>query len=375
MLIHPVSMLEYNSQPTLLVSLDLSVLPSTQLITQLYSPDLKQALVSLVQLYPGCHLTCLIVLRLFALDNLHHQSLIWFPVYLKVLFLAQFFSLFTFLLSPIGQIVSGHGISHQQYADDTQLYISLSKSNPAIGIFQLETCLSSLHSWFCHNGLCLNPTKSDAILFGTQQRLHHFTNIPTINIAGSVVNLSNKITTLGVTLDSTLNFNSHVSAVCKTSYYHLQALKHIRPVLTQDMAASIAVALVQSRLDYANSILYQTSANNIHKLQRVQNMAARLVTRNKFAHSHISLSELHWLPVSKRIDFKLATLTYKILHSEQPRKNNYLRSLIRFEAPTRLLRSSSQHKLHHPRIHRTLGERAFSSASPTIWNNIPLSHT
>ena len=75
-------------------------------------------------------------------------------------------------------------------------------------------------------------------------------------------------------------------------------------------------------------------------------------------------------PVSKRIDFKLATLTYKILHSEQPA---YLRSLIRFEAPTRLLRSSSQHKLYQPRLHRTIGERAFSSASPTIWNNIPLS--
>ena len=136
------------------------------------------------------------------------------------------------------------------------------------------------------------------------------------------------------------------------------------------MAASIAVALVQSRLDYANSILYQTFAHNIHKLQRVQNMAARLVTCNKFAHSDIALSELHWLPVSKRINFKIATLTYKILHSEQPA---YLRSLIRFEAPTRLLRSSSQHKLYHPRIHRTIGERAFSSASPTIWNNIPLS--
>ena len=91
-------------------------------------------------------------------------------------------------------------------------------------------------------------------------------------------------------MDSTLNFNAHVSSVCKTSYYHLQALKHIRPVLTQDMAASIAVDLVQSRLDYANSILYQTSANNMHKLQRVQNMAARLVTRNKFAQSNIALS-------------------------------------------------------------------------------------
>jgi hypothetical protein len=272
---------------------------------------------------------------------------------------------------PICQIVSGHGISHQQYADDTQLYISLSKSNPSMGISQLETCLSSLHFWFCHNGLCLNPTKSDAILFGTQQRLRHFSSIRTINIAGSVINLSDKITTLGVTLDSTLNFNSHVSSVCKASYYHLQALKHIRPVLTQDMAASIAVALIQSRLDYANSVLYHTSVNNIYKLQHVQNMAARLIMHKKHFSSTYSLSQLHWLPVSKRINFKIATLTYKILKTQQPA---YLRSLIRSEDPSRVLRSSAEapHKLYQPRVHRTIGERAFSSASPAIWNNIPL---
>jgi len=356
-----------NSQPTLLVSLDLSAafdtIDHSTLLSRLETSfGVSGSALSWLSTYLSNRTqTVRIGQSSSSINNLVSgvpQGSVLGPV------------LFSIYISPIGQIVSGLGISHQQYADDTQLYISLSKSNPEIGISQLETCLSSLHSWFCHNGLCLNPAKSDAILFGTQQRLHHFTNIPAINIAGTVVNLSNKITTLGVTLDSNLNFNSHVSSVCKTSYYHLQALKHIRPVLTQDMAASIAVALVQSRLDYANSILYQTSAINIHKLQRVQNMAARLVINRKCIPSNNALSELHWLPVSKRINFKIATLTYKILHSDQP---IYLRSLIRFEAPSRLLRSSSQHKLHQPRIHLTIGERAFSSASPTIWNNIPLS--
>ena len=70
-------------------------------------------------------------------------------------------------------------------------------------------------------------------------------------------------------------------SACKASYSHLQALKHIRPILTKDIALSIAVALVQSRLDYANSVLYRTSSHNINKLQRVQTMAARLVVGNR----------------------------------------------------------------------------------------------
>ena len=95
-------------------------------------------------------------------------------------------------------------------------------------------------------------------------------------LCNSVINLSDKITTLEVTIDSTLSLKPHVSNICKTAYFHLQALKHIRPVLTHDMAMSIAVAMVQSRLDYANSLLYNTSACNINKLQCVQNMVAGL---------------------------------------------------------------------------------------------------
>jgi hypothetical protein len=90
------------------------------------------------------------------------------------------------------------------------------------------------------------------------------------------------------------------------------------------MAMSISVAIFQIRLDYANSLLYNTSAYNINKLQHVQNMAARLILRNRQISSADSLSQLHWLPVSKCMDFKIATLTYKLLSTKQP---GYLRSL------------------------------------------------
>jgi len=76
---------------------------------------------------------------------------------------------------------------------------------------------------------CLSqPSKSDAVLFGTQQRRHILSPITTINIAGSVVSLSQSVTTLGVILDQLVNLQSHVNNLCKSSYYHLRALHHIR---------------------------------------------------------------------------------------------------------------------------------------------------
>jgi len=47
------------------------------------------------------------------------------------------------------------------------------------------------------------------------------------------------------------------------------------------MAKTVACALVNSRLDYANAVLYGTLAANIAKLQRVQNALARVVTLKK----------------------------------------------------------------------------------------------
>ena len=69
-------------------------------------------------------------------------------------------------------------------------------------------CLTDLYGWLSHNGLCLNLAKSDAVLFGTQQRLRAFPHIASINIAGSVIHLSDTVTTLGVNLDQTLKVES-----------------------------------------------------------------------------------------------------------------------------------------------------------------------
>ena len=110
--------------------------------------------------------------------------------------------LFSLFISPIGQLVSDFGISHQQYADDAQLYIALKSSGTASAIERLESCLTSLHCWLCHNGLCLNPEKSEAIIFGTHQRLRTFPVISSVNVAGTPIKLSGEITSLGVVMDS-----------------------------------------------------------------------------------------------------------------------------------------------------------------------------
>jgi len=185
------------------------------------------------------------------------------------------------------------------------VFISISPTAPTDSVHLAEQCLAQLHYWFCLNGLALNPDKSEAIWFSTWQCSISLPPVSSINITGSTIPISSSIKTLGVTLDNHLSLNQHVTSLCKSSYFHLRTLRHIRSVLPEDMAKPIAVALVSSRLDYANSVLFGTSTANLHKIQRVQNTLAKIVLNNTSLPSATALRQLHWLLFKQRIHFKM----------------------------------------------------------------------
>jgi len=168
-----------------------------------------------------------------------------------------------------------------------------------------------------------------------------------------------------------LSSRDWLTLTTKSSYYHLRALRHIRVSLPDDICLSLGTALIQSRLDYSNSALYGTSVSNLHKLQMVQKALARTITRSpRSVPTSQLLSNFHWLPIHKRINFKVATLTYKVLSTQQP-AHLYNYNLISYHQPSRSLHSSSQSLLQVPRVKTDFGRRAFSSTAPQIWNHIP----
>jgi len=86
----------------------------------------------------------------------------------------------------INNIAKHLGIQLQQYADDTQLHIALSRTDQSSKL-KLEECLSSVYAWFCFKGLAINPDKSEAILFGSWQRLRASPLLSSIDLAGTAV--------------------------------------------------------------------------------------------------------------------------------------------------------------------------------------------
>ena len=110
-----------------------------------------------------------------------------------------------------------------------------------------------MHACCCHKfhySLSLNPDKSDSVLFGTRQRSQSFSDVTTVNIAGSVVPMADHVKLLGVALDNHLSMDKHVNEVGRARFYHLRALRHIRPAITVSDANMIACSVVGSQLHY-----------------------------------------------------------------------------------------------------------------------------
>ncbi|KAL3045386.1 hypothetical protein OYC64_013622 [Pagothenia borchgrevinki] len=214
-----------------------------------------------------------------------------------------------------------------------------------------------------HNFLKLNSNKTELLLIGKTPNL-------TLTIDGTPVSPSTQARNLGVIFDPTLSLEPHIRQVVKTSFFHLRNIAKLRPSLTRPAAERLIHAFVSSRLDHCNSLLYGISTTSLNRLQRVQNAAARLLTHtNSWHHITPVLKELHWLPVSHRIQYKLLVLTYKALHHLAP---PYLTDLLILYQPPRSLRSTSAGFLSIPRAKlRSFGDRAFSVAAPKLWNSLP----
>ncbi|XP_071806994.1 uncharacterized protein [Asterias amurensis] len=194
--------------------------------------------------------------------------------------------------------------------------------------------------------------------------------LPPVHIGETRVSCSGAVRDLGVTLDSHLSLRQHLNIVCRKALFALYRIGKVRHLLDKQTTEILVHSFVSSLLDNCSSLLFDIPPKDIAKLQRIQNSAARLVSRStKRKHITPVLKELHWLPISFRIQYKLLITTFKAIHRTCP---SYLSDLIIPYVPARPLRSSSQHLLTIPPVRtKSFGSRTFSSAAPQLWNSLP----
>jgi len=188
--------------------------------------------------------------------------------------------LFLLYSSKLFKIISNHLPQAHSYADDTQLYLAFKPGDELdekAALDAMEGCIADIKEWMLHDKLKLNAEKTEFLVIGTKRQLEKV-NITQLQVAGSSVNTSTTaIKNLGSWFDSNLNMQDHIKKTCRSAFYNIYNIRRIRKYLTRDVTESIVNALVTSKLDYCNSLLYGIANIHLSKLQRVQNAAARLI--------------------------------------------------------------------------------------------------
>ena len=219
------------------------------------------------------------------------------------------------------------------------------------------------------NRLKINDDKTEFLVISSSRSRVQLDE--SLQIGNIVVPSTASCRNLGVMFDKHADMTKHISSVCRSAHFHLRNINMIRPLLTNDATAQLIHALITSRLDYCNSLLYGLPDCKIKKLQRIQNIACRILRR---APREIDVTDLmrdlHWLPVLCRIQFKVLLLTFKALNDLAP---SYLCDLVNVYAPKKDLRSQHDFRLDPPKTRlKTYGDRGFGAASAKEWNLLPL---
>ena len=114
-----------------------------------------------------------------------------------------------------------------------------------------------------------------------------------------------------------MRMNFHIGQICSKAFRGLYNIRQIRKFLSVQSTKTLIHAFVSSHLYYYNALLFGLPRYQLDRLQKVQNAAARVIFQiAEFDHITPALIDLHWLPVTFRVQFKLLLFVYKSLHNQ-----------------------------------------------------------
>ena len=194
----------------------------------------------------------------------------------------------------VGRMAHLHGLAFHCYADDTQLYVAFSpkcSSDIENVIRRIQNCVAEIHLWMTCNFFKLNVEQTEVLIVHKQEA----SPISAVTFGDNVIATYVSAKILGVTLDAALNLRCHINLTCHRAYAELHKIGRIRWYLSDKTCASLVHAFVSRKIDYRNSLLFGLPKKYLQKLQRVLNMAARIVSLTR-KHEHITpvLISLHW---------------------------------------------------------------------------------
>ncbi|KAF2349509.1 Reverse transcriptase domain [Trinorchestia longiramus] len=236
--------------------------------------------------------------------------------------------LFSIFINDFPSMPSNTRIS--MYADDVQIAMTSAPTKLSQTKSNAEILLKYVKSWYDQNGLKLNASKTQCIVFGSKNTIKKLRNL-TLTLGNDIIESVGKVKNLGVWFDQNMSFTSHVEKTCKINGT-LMFLHRVNNMLDEKTRLLAIQSLVLSRFDYCDLVWGDIPKGLQKELQKCMNFAAEVVCKGNFRknnHATPFMEKLNGTRIEQRLLIHKVKYVFSSLYRPQSSAN-----VVKFYPPT-----------------------------------------
>jgi hypothetical protein len=269
----------------------------------------------------------------------------------------------------INDLTQFSGLSHcNLFADDALFYVNCKDVKSVENA--LQGAIDNVSEWYKCNKLTLNVKKSNIMIIHRKKHLDDKINV---NINGTALTQIDSVKYLGLCIDNKLQWNTHVNNVCKSITKKLGMMNRTSKYVEENTREQIYKSFIQPSFDYADTIWHGCSKFLQHKLQVLQNRAARIIKQDfDYINSrgHDLLKQLNLHNTIQRREYRIGTLMYKCVHGFVPQYLSDQITLVK-DMHIHKTRQASGLNIYVRTAKCDCLKRSFFHLGATIWNSLP----
>ena len=257
--------------------------------------------------------------------------------------------------------------SMHNFADDNTLSAWGETVSKLIDTLESESYIAI--DWFTKNEMIINPDKFQAIIL--DKKKSNLTNIP-LTVDNQTIKSVPSVELLGIHLDDKLNFNLHISNICRSAANQLNALIRLKNYLSFNAKRVLINSYIISNFNYCPlviTVLCPLSSKSLNKIESLQKRALQ------FLYNDYSISYEGLLEKAGKVKmnvYRLRNLCVEIYKTINKLNPEFMNNIFKVKENKRLVREQYKLNLETPEWNQvTFGAKSLKVYGSKVWNSLP----
>ena len=197
------------------------------------------------------------------------------------------------------------------FADDNTIS-AISKSETDLIKTEYESNIAV--KWFRENKMIVNSDKFQAMFLEKRNENSNFCNL---QIDNNEIETTNSVKLLGITIDSKLNFDSHISDLCNKASMQLNALNRLRKYIGEKQMEILLNSFIYSNFNYCPLVWHFSSRKSTAEIEKTHKCCLKMLLNDNIS-DYNTLLDKSGKPSMEIKRLILATEIFKTINNLNP---------------------------------------------------------